>query len=177
MPMDPQIIAQVASSVRAFRMPRYREIPDVGLYLEQVTKYINDCLSPMMPAEMTGTMISNYVKKGLIPSPVKKQYSRDQIAYLLYIAVVKSVLSMEDIRLMVSIQKDTYASEKAYDYFCEELQNVLEYVFERKSELRIIGTDSTDEKVMLRNTIITVAHKVYLDKLFANLRAPAASDP
>ena len=175
--MDPQVIASVSALVKSFRLPLYHEIPDVGLYLEQVTKYINDILSPIMPAEMTSSMISNYVKKGLVASPVRKQYSREQIAYLVYIAVVKSVLSMEDIRLMVSIQKDTYASEKAYDYFCEELQNVLEYVFERKSELRIIGTDSTDEKVMLRNTIITVAHKAYLDKLFASLRAPAASDP
>ena len=143
----------------------------MGLYLEQVTKYINDCLSPLMQAEMTGSMISNYVKKGLIASPVRKQYSREQIAYLIYIAVVKSVLPMEDIRLMVSIQRNTYSSERAYDYFCRELVNVLEYVFERKSELTDAGTENTDEKIMLRNTIITVAHKVYLDKLFAALRA------
>ena len=171
--MDQQVMARVAASVHAFRLPLYREIPDVGLYLEQVTKYINDCLTPLMLAELTGSMISNYVKKGLISSPVKKQYSREQIAYLLYIAVVKSVLSMEDIRLMVSIQQSTYSSEVAYDYFCREMQNVLEYVFERRSELRSVGTDSTDEKIMLRNTIITVAHKAYLDKLFAELRVQA----
>jgi len=172
--MDQQVIASVAASVKAFRLPLYHEIPDVGLYLEQVTKYINDCLSPLMQAEMTGSMISNYVKKGLVASPVRKQYSREQIAYLMYIAVVKSVLSMEDIRLMVSIQQTTYTAEKAYNYFCKELKNVLEYVFERQSELKDAGSEQTDEKIMLRNTIITVAHKVYLDKLFAALRAQDA---
>ena len=163
--MDQRVISAVQASIRSFSLPLYHEIPDVGLYLEQVTKYINDCLSPLMQAEMTGSMISNYVKKGLIASPVRKQYSREQIAYLIYIAVVKSVLPM------VSIQRNTYSSERAYDYFCRELVNVLEYVFERKSELTDAGTENTDEKIMLRNTIITVAHKVYLDKLFAALRA------
>ena len=168
--VDQEMMTQVEQTLRQFRMPRYHEIPDVGLYLEQVVKYINDALSPMAQAEMTGSMISNYVKKGLIASPVKKQYNREQIAYLIYIAVVKAVLPMEDIRLMMSIQRKTYQSEKAYNYFCCELENVLTFVFERKSELGSVGVESTDEKVMLRNTIITVAHKVYLDKLFAALR-------
>jgi len=47
-------------------------------------------------------------------------------------------------------------------------------VFERQSELKDAGSENTDEKIMLRNTIITVAHKVYLDKLFAALRAQEA---
>lgn len=169
--MDQEIVAQVSAAARDFRLPRFHEIPDVGLYLEQVTKYINDALAPIAQAGLTGSMVSNYVKKGLIASPVKKQYSREQIAYLFYIAVVKSVLPMEDIRLMLSIQKKTYTSEKAYDYFCSELENVLDFVFERRSELGTVGVETTDEKVMLRNTIITVAHKFYLDKLLSALRA------
>ena len=163
----------LADSVKDFRLPRYQEIPNVGLYLEQTSKYIAECLEPVLDTALTSSMISNYVKKGLVASPVRKQYSREQIAYLVYIAVVKSVLSMEDIRLMVSIQQKTYTAERAYNYFCKELENVLEYVFERKSELKDAGTENTDEKIMLRNTIITVAHKVYLDKLFAALRAQA----
>ena len=174
--MDQQVIAAVTASVRTFKLPLYHEIPDVGLYLEQVTKYINDCLSPLMQAEMTGSMISNYVKKGLIESPVKKQYSREQIAYLMYIAVVKSVLPMEDIRLMVSIQKKTYDSEIAYNYFCTELEEVLRCVFERQSDIGAVTGEITNEKIMLRNTIIAVAHKVYLDKLFAALRAQSSAD-
>jgi len=169
--VDQQVMEQVGACVRNFRMPRYHEIPDVGLYLEQITKYINDSLAPIMQAEMTGSMISNYVKKGLIASPVKKQYSREQIAYLMYIAAVKSVLPMEDIRLMVGVQQKTYTSEVAYNYFCEELENVLCCVFERQSDIGAVQGEVTDEKLMLRNTIITVAHKVYLDKLFAALRA------
>ena len=154
----------------AFRLPRYHEIPDVGLYLEQTTKYISDCLAPLAEGVITGSMISNYVKRGLASNPVKKQYSREQIAYLIYIATVKNVLSMDDIRLMLSIQKRTYAPQVAYDYFCLELENVLGYVFGCKSTLEEVGVENSDEKIMLRTTIITAAHKIYLDKLFAALQ-------
>ena len=43
-------------------------------------------------------MVSNYVKKGILSHPVKKKYTRDQIASLLYIVVSKTVLSMENNR-------------------------------------------------------------------------------
>lgn len=171
--MNQQIKERIVSlSLGNFRLPRYREIPDVGLYLEQTAKYINDVLAPLEIGTLTTSMVSNYVKKGLIANPVKKQYSRRQIAHLIYIAVVKSVLTIDDIRLMVSIQEETYDVEVAYDYFCMELENVLDYVFSVKDTLDHVGVETdSGEKVMLRNTIITVGHKVYLTKLCAALRA------
>ena len=71
---------------------------------------------------------------------------------------------------MISIQRNTYSTQVAYDYFCMELENVLQYVFGRKNELDVVGVEHSDEKVMLRNSIITVAHKVYLNALLAELR-------
>ncbi len=168
--MDQRIKESIGEPIRHFRLPRYDELPTVGLYLEQVTKYISDYLAPLNGVEITSSMISNYVKKGLVANPVKKQYSRDQIAYLMFVAVIKTVVSMEDIKLMVSIQKETYSTQRAYDYFCLELENVLQYVFDRKSTLDMVGVESTGEKVMLRNVIITVAHKVYLNALLSALR-------
>jgi len=164
--MNQQILDRVSASVKGFRLPRYDELPGMGLYLEQVSTYLSECLSCLSGLSITGSMISNYVKKGLVSNPVKKQYSREQIAYLMYIAVSKTVLSMEDIRLSVSIQQSSYTAQRAYDYFCLELENVLEYVFGIKDRLDTVGVDATAEKVMLRNTIITVAHKVYLNTLF-----------
>ena len=76
--MKQEIKQQIGQSVQGFRLPRYQEIPDVGLYLEQATKYICRYLSPILETPLTASMISNYVKRGLLSSPVKKQYSRDQ---------------------------------------------------------------------------------------------------
>lgn len=173
--MDQAIKESINQSISGFRLPRYHEIPGVGLYLEQTVKYISECLAPLTREAITGSMISNYVKRGLVANPYRKQYDRDQIAYLIFIAVSKTVLSMEDIRLMIRVQQKTYKPQIAYDYFCSELENILEYIFEKKNALDLIGADNTDEKVMLRNTIITAAHKIYLDKLFAELQKSEAA--
>ena len=169
--MDPNTRNRIAASIDAFCLPAYQEIPDVGLYLEQTAKYISDCLAPVQDLPVTGSMISNYVKKGLIAKPVRKQYSREQIAQLIFIAVAKMVLSMDDVHLMLTIQRQTYPSQIAYDYFRTELRYVLDCVLCREGELRALDAGATDQKVMLRNTIIALAHKIYLDKLFGMIRA------
>lgn len=160
---------EIQNSIENFYLPRYSDIPNVGLYLEQVVKYISEYLEPLGSFSLTGSMVSNYVKKGLVANPVKKQYYRDQIAYLFFIAVAKNVLSMEDIRLLFEMQRETYSAKRAYDYFCSEFENVLSFVFGTKETLDTVGHDNNDTKTMLRNTIIAVAYKVYLDKYLAAL--------
>ena len=157
---------RICLSIRDFRLPRYSEIPNVGLYLEQVTKYICEYLAPIQDNAITGSMISNYVKKGLVSSPVKKLYNREQIAYLLFIALAKNVLRLDSLTLFIRLQQRTYSTERAYEYLCDEFENTLHYVFGLKPDLDTVGYDSTDEKFMLRSTIITVAHKIYLEKCF-----------
>lgn len=161
---------KIISSIKDFKLPKYNEIPDVGLFLEQTVKYISSYLEPLECISLTASMISNYVKKKIIDSPNKKQYSKEQIAYLIFIAVTKTVLPLEDIQLIINIQKSTYDLEVAYEYFCSEFENMLFYVFGIREEFEKIGNDDTDEKIMLRNTIITVAHKEYLEKYFAVIR-------
>ena len=165
--MNAEFKAQMAESVRNFRLPRYHEIPDVGLYLEQTTKYNSQYLEPLPDIELTNSMISNYVKKKLIASPVKKQYSRDQIAYLFFIAVGKSVLSINSLQNFIDLQRQTYTPERAYNYFCREMENVIAYTFGLKDQLDAVGDpnpEHPDEKMLLRNTIVTAANKIYLDQ-------------
>ena len=155
---------QLKQTIAGFRLPSYEEIPDVGLFLEQVTKYISEFVKALPSFTVTPSMISNYVKKDLISNPVKKQYSRQQIAYLFFIVVAKSVLSLEDISLIIRLQQHSYEPQVAYDYFRMELENVLWYVFGLKEQVDTIGTTATPEKAILRNAIIAVAHKVYIDQ-------------
>lgn len=162
---------EIQKTITEFNLPRYNDIPNVGLYLEQVVKYISEYLDPLESFSITASMVSNYVKKGLLENPVKKQYDREQIAHIFFIAVAKNVLSMEDIRLLFEMQRKTYEPRRAYDYFCSEFENLLQYVFGLKEQPDNIGTDSNDTKTMLRNTIIAVAYKVYLDKYLSALHS------
>ena len=155
---------RIAGSVQDFRLPRYNEIPNVGLYLEQATKYIGEYLAPLGEYALTSSMISNYVKKGLIANPGKKQYSRDQIANLFFIALAKSVLSLDALTGFIKLQQQTYTIQKAYDYFCEEFENLLQFSFELKDTMETVGEDNTDEKRLLYTCIVAVVQKVYLEK-------------
>ncbi|MBQ7001446.1 MAG: DUF1836 domain-containing protein [Oscillospiraceae bacterium] len=155
---------QIAESLRDFRLPRYNEIPNVGLYLEQATKYVGEYLAPLGEYSLTPSMISNYVKKGLIANPVKKQYGREQIAYLFFIAVAKSVLSLDALTGFIKLQQQTYTLPKAYDYFAEELENLLAFTFELKDTMEAVGEDNTDEKRLLYTCIVAAVQKVYLEK-------------
>ena len=162
---------EINVSVKDFSLPRYNDIPNVGLYLEQVVKYVSEYLEPLGSFSITGSMVSNYVKKGLIENPVKKQYNREQIARIFFVAVAKNVLSIEDIGLLFEMQRKTYEPKRAYDYFCTEFENLLDFVFGIKEEPDTIGTDKNDTKTMLRNTIIAIAYKIYLDKYFAEIHS------
>lgn len=66
---------QLEEYVAGFHLPRYRELPDIGLRLEQLTRYT----SRYVPTPLTGSMVSNYVKQHLIPGPVKKPTGRNPL--------------------------------------------------------------------------------------------------
>ena len=155
---------KIADSLHDFRLPRYQEIPDVGLYLDQVAKFISEYLAPLEESCLTPSMVSNYVKKGLIDNPVKKQYGREQIAYLFFIAVAKTVLSLDALTGFIKLQQKTYPLPKAYDYFCDQLESLLFFTFEISDSLEMCGEDNTDEKRLLFTCIVAAVQKVYLEK-------------
>ena len=174
--MDQTWKQRASEAIANLHLPSYHAIPDVGLFLEQVTQYINSYLSPIDGAAITGSMISNYVKRGLIASPVKKQYNREQIAQLFFISAAKSVLSLEELQTILQVQQRSYPTGVAYDYFCQELENVLQYVFGIKDTLDTVGVEHSEEKTLLRNTIIAAAHRSYLAACLAYHRAQEKND-
>lgn len=154
----------ISVSVRDFRLPRYSEIPNVGLYLEQASKYVSEYLSSLGDYALTPSMISNYVKKGLIESPQKKQYSREQLAYLMFIALAKNILSLDGLADFISLQRRTYPLETAYDYFCQEFESLLFFSFELSDTVETGYDTLSDEKRLLYTCIVAVVQKVYLEK-------------
>lgn len=169
MVLEEQLKQEIALSVKDFVLPKYEDIPDIGMFLDQVAKYISKYMEPLESITITSSMISNYVKMGLIKNPVKKQYYTEQIACLIFITLAKSVLSLEDIKLCMETQKQIYDMRTSYEYFREEFERTLFRVFGLEEGTENGRKEETQEKIMLRNTVITVAHKVYLDKCFSRL--------
>ena len=83
------------------------EIPNIDLYMDQVTTFMNGKLaysrreSESKDPIFTKTMINNYAKNDLIPAPVKKKYSKEHVMTLILIYYFKSFLSINDIKVLI----------------------------------------------------------------------------
>ncbi|MBR3928713.1 MAG: DUF1836 domain-containing protein [Clostridia bacterium] len=162
--MDNEIRSKLSEVVRDFTLPRYNEIPNMGLYLEQTTKYIKQTLITLDCFEVTGSMIRNYVKMGLVKNPEKKLYYRDQIAHLISITILKAIIPLDVIQRFFKSQETVYTDQVAYDYFCMEMENILHARFGLTDDVKDIGTTNSIQKEMLRSAITAVSHLIYVNE-------------
>lgn len=76
-------------------------IPNIDLYMDQVTTFMDEHLKKTKRYEddkvLTKTMINNYAKNNLLPSPNKKKYSKDHVLLLIFIYYFKNLMSFHDI--------------------------------------------------------------------------------
>lgn len=106
------------------------DIPNIDLYMDQVTTFMDNKLrsASRYPDEdkiMTKTMINNYAKNHLLPSPEKKKYSKEHMLLLIYIYYFKGILSIGDIQSLLDPLTERYF--RADDSL--NMQSIYEEVF------------------------------------------------
>ena len=73
---------------------RPEEIPNIDLYMDQVTTFMDEHFSSTKRYSedkiLTKTMINNYTKNNLLPPSVKKKYSREHMLLLILIYYLKT---------------------------------------------------------------------------------------
>ena len=88
------------------------DIPNIELYMDQVTTFMDSQMasSKRYPDDkvLTKTMINNYAKNHLLPSPNKKKYSKEHVLMLIFIYYFKSFLSISDIQALLTPLADRY---------------------------------------------------------------------
>ena len=88
------------------------DIPNIELYMDQVTTFMDTHMSSSKRFEddkvLTKTMINNYAKNHLLPSPNKKKYSKEHVLMLIFIYYFKSFLSISDIQALLTPLADRY---------------------------------------------------------------------
>lgn len=151
-------------SMGEFRLPEYREIPDVGLYLKQVVKFVNDAVAQYMGVTVTDSMLSNYVKLHMVASPVKKLYYRDHIAVLLFISLAKSVLSLENLDALLKKRTEKYTVEETYTAFKGLLETALESVYSNSGKDE--GKDMDDDLRLMSTIATAMSYTCYLNSCF-----------
>ena len=90
---------------------RPEEIPNIDLYMDQVTTFMDKQLASTKRYEddkiLTKTMINNYTKNHLLPPPVKKKYSREHVLILIFIYYFKNILSIRCLLYTSPSPRDT----------------------------------------------------------------------
>ena len=99
-----EMVEKIAAQVRSSNIIEVEDIPNIDLYMDQVTTFMDKCLAQYKRYEddkvLTKTMINNYTKAKIFPAPVKKKYSRTHLMLLIMIYHLKSVLSIKDIGIL-----------------------------------------------------------------------------
>lgn len=108
-----------------YRCPRWEELPDLGLYMDQVLIVVEGALRPLFPNDpvvLTSTMVNNYVKQQVLIPSEKKKYRREHLAALIAITVLKRVLSVTEIKVVLGHLAEGAGPQEGYDRFCAQLE-------------------------------------------------------
>lgn len=89
----------------AFQPATWEQLPDLGLYMDQVITYVEQQCRTLYAQEkfLTPAMVNNYVKSGLISRPNGKKYSRALLAQLIMICTLKQALSQDEMKKLLAM--------------------------------------------------------------------------
>ena len=129
---------RVYGEIARYKPVPWEQIPDLGLYMDQVITFITRVYEPLYgdttKSYLSAPMINNYVKNKLIPRPSGKKYSRLQIAMLIMIVALKRVCMMEDIREMLRVEGEDQI-HPLYELFCRRQAQSIQDMLEMRSPL------------------------------------------
>ena len=158
------------------------EIPNIDLYMDQVTTFMEKGLSPTKRYEedkiLTKTMINNYAKNNLLPPPLKKKYSREHMIVLIFIYYFKNILSIRDIeQLLQPLTEKHYHTDaplqidQIYQEVCElekmqipDLKEELQKIYQKSEESFSDAPDEYREDLKTFSFICSLSFDIYLKK-------------
>lgn len=124
-------IRQLLNAIKSISYIRPKEIPNIDLYMDQVTTFMDQHLEKTKRYSedklLTKTMINNYTKNDLLPSPVKKKYSKDHMVMLIFIYYLKNFLSITDIQSLLHPMTELFFDGKgeiSLDKIYEEIYKI-----------------------------------------------------
>ena len=152
-------------SVPKVHIPRWSELPNIDLYMDQVLNYMNETIPetfrPVLEEPcITKTMINNYVKHEIMAAPVKKKYTRLHIAELFVITLLKQVYTISDIQKLIRLALDTSPEDIAYNHFCDVLEDSFVSTF--SGEEYTTSQDLTEEQYLMKNVAQSFLNKLYV---------------
>ncbi len=166
-----------------FSFKNYEELPDIDLYMDQVVTFLEKQLyifqNNTLDKQITSSMINNYVKGEVLPSPISKKYNREHLALIEEICTLKQVLSIADVK---QIENDRYQDVTAKGEIFNEfnrLNNEKIEVSVSEAFKKLNDIDENDSSALISlatefaltaNAYINISKKIlYLTSRYANI--------
>ena len=174
---------------------RSEDIPNIELYMDQVTSFMNDHLQSSRRFEddkiLTKTMINNYAKNKLLPPPIKKRYSKEHLFVLVFIYYMKGFFSLSDIQTILKPVTDRFAesdeSLSIEDIYAEVHRLGSEHISDISRDIMnsfhtaansLEGYDGEDrDTLQLFNFICLLCFDIYLRKQIIERLIDSIPDP
>ncbi len=137
-----------------YRLPTWNEIPNIGLYMEQIIillKEYLDYLPPELKDEqiITAATINNYVRTKIMPTPVKKKYYREHIAYLVMICTMKQILPIAVISRIIPMNIPEDELRVIYDRYSDTHKKTIGYFLK---QIRLVAGPILDHKEIVEES-------------------------
>ncbi len=127
-------IIDLIRSVQAIDYIAPEDIPDIDLYMDQVTTFMDEHLKSSKRFDedkiLTKTMINNYTKNNLLPPSDKKKYSKEHMVLLIFIYYFKNFLSINDIKSILEPLSSSFFQSKG-DF---NLNDIYQEIFDLQLE-------------------------------------------
>lgn len=159
-----------------------KDVPDIGLYMDQVLTLLEDKLTFLKSEDgekaLTKTMINNYSKNKLLPSPDKKKYKKNHIILLALIYYYKSLISIGEIKSLTGPLIEGYFEGDAsitlsqiYETVCKHASKVAadtksdveKKIKEAKETFNELEEDEA-KKLRLYSLISALSYDVFIKK-------------
>ena len=132
-------LQQWMDEMQSYRLPRWEELPDIELYMDQVITLIERYLFPLVDhidgdknKGITSAMINNYDFISSSQSRQSKRYERVHLAHMIVITVLKQVILIPEVKQGIYLQTIMSGNiETAYDLFCDELEGAMHLMIRR----------------------------------------------
>lgn len=160
----------LANDLLKYHCPHWNEFPEIDLYIDQVVCLLQKNLSLFVKDKsnpiITASMINNYVKQGILKSPIKKKYNKDHLARLFVICIFKRLMSISEIGESIKLMEKLYSVEDGYNIFCDELELAIKATFDPENHKSVTFFETDIREIAtLRAIVSAFADSILVDRL------------
>jgi hypothetical protein len=161
-------LTELIERLSAERPVEWDDLPDIELYRDQVLSYMKRQHS-LQPddAQLTGAMINNYIKSGLLPRANGKKYTKDHLVYLTAICSLKQVLSVNETDELLKLQPNISDAKGFYEDYLTKMENAF-----REASGQLDEKDTKEElaAIALQLAISSYSQKLACEKILDLLK-------